>query len=133
MIGFFGKLVFEVSDKKIKTFSNFKRDTAGRWNKHDTIGKLPASEFIGPDLDTISFDIKLSAAFGVKPYEEMEKWYLCARNGNAEMLVIGKKRQASGRWVVKQVSQAWDVVLNNGAVYSLNMTVSLEEYTERIK
>lgn len=132
MLGFFGPSIFEVSDKKILTFSNFQRETAGRWDKHDVIGKSPVSEFKGPDLDTISFDIKLSAALGVKPYDEMAKWVLYARRGDAEILVIGKRRLGADKWVVKQVSQAWDTVLRNGAVYSLNLSISLEEYVERI-
>lgn len=132
MLGFFGPSVFEVSEKKVLTFSNLQRETTGRWEKHNVIGKSPVSEFAGPDLDTISFDIKLSAALGVKPYEEMAKWALYARRGHAETLVIGKKRLGSDKWVVKQVSQAWGTVLKNGAVYSINLSISLEEYVERI-
>jgi len=128
MLGFFGPLVFEVSDKKILTFKNFNRKTAGRWAKHNVIAQLPVNEFLGSDLDTISLDIKLSAAHGIDPYAEMEKWYVYARLGKVAPLVIGKKRQASGKWVIKDISQAWNIVWKNGFVYSLDMTVSLEEY-----
>lgn len=132
MIGYFGKVVFKASHKKVLTFSDLKHDTAGRWEKHNVIGKKPTSEFIGPDLDTISFTIHLNGANGVKPRTEMEKWIKMANNGVAEILVIGHKPLGKDKWIVKSVSNVWDVVFNKGELYSGKIDVTLEEYIEVI-
>lgn len=132
MIGFFGDIIFETSDKRILTFQGFQRDSSARWNTHDVIGKKPTSEFIGPGLDTISFSIQLNANNGVKPRLEVEKWLEKERTGVAEILVIGNKGLGVDRWIVKSVSQMWNVVLNKGEVFSCSFDIELEEYVEEL-
>lgn len=132
MIGFFGDIIFETSDKRILTFQDLKRDTSSRWSNHDVIGKKPTSEFIGPGLDTISFTINLNASLGVKPRHEMERWLEKARSGTAETLVVGNKGLGVDKWTVKSVSQAWGVVLHEGEVYSGKVDIQLEEYVEEL-
>lgn len=132
MIGFFGDIVFETSDQKILTFSDFSRDSAARWNTHDVIGRKPTSEYVGPGLDSISFTVNLSGNHGVKPREEMEKWLMKENTGVAEILVIGNKVIGNDRWVVKSVSQAWNVVLNKGELFSGSIDIELEEYVEEL-
>lgn len=130
MIGLFGDIVFETSDKRILTFTDFKRDTASRWAKHDVIGQKPTTEFIGPDLDEITFTVKLVASLGVNPRKEAEKWLKYAREGSAETLVIGNKAMGVYKWTVQSASQMWNVVLNKGEVYSANVDISLQEYVK---
>lgn len=130
MIGSFGKIVFETSDKRILTFSDFKRDTAARWSKHEVIGKQPVSEYLGPDLDTITFKIDLNGLLGVKPREEAENWLRMARSGQVETLVIGTRRLGLYKWKVTNVSQLWPTILNNGEVLRATIDVTLEEYAK---
>lgn len=132
MLGFFGDIIFETSDQRILTFSNFQRSATAEYAKHRAIGKKPASEFIGPDLDTISFTVNLNGNFGVKPKEEMDRWLEKCRNGNAEVLVIGDTPLGMDKWVVKSVSQIWNVVFKNGELFSGNIEVELEEYLEEL-
>lgn len=131
MIGYFGKqIIFETSDKRIMSFTGLSVDIASRYEKHDVIMKKPKTEFIGPDLDLLSFTINLNGSFGVKPRAEMEKWAVLARDGIAETFVIGGKPLGSDKWVVKSVSQAWDTVFNQGELFSGKIDVTLEEYIE---
>ncbi|WP_297429326.1 phage tail protein [Clostridium sp.] len=132
MIGYFGKVVFKASRKKVLTFSDLKHSTSGRIEKHNVIGKKPVSEFIGPDVDTITFTINLNGSNGVKPRTEMEKWTKMANDGVAEILVIGHKALGKDKWIVKSVSEAWDVIFNKGELYSGKIDVTLEEYIEVI-
>lgn len=129
MIGYFGKhIVFETSDERILTFAGLKKDTSGRYAQHDVIMKKPKTEFLGPDLDTISFTVSLNGSFGVKPREEMEKWAELASNGTAEYFVIGGKPLGVDKWIVKSTSEAWDTIFNWGELYSGKIDVTLEEY-----
>ncbi|GEN83635.1 hypothetical protein SLU01_19470 [Sporosarcina luteola] len=132
MIGYFGKVKFVTNDKRILTFQDFKRDSTVRSEKHAIIGKKPAKEFLGAELDTISFTIQLSAAHGVKPREEAEKWLRMSRAGLAFPLVIGTRALGMDKWTVESVSQAWDVVFNRGELYSCKVDITLEEYIEEL-
>lgn len=132
MIGYFGNIVFEASRKKVLTFTGLKHDSAGRWEKHNVIGKKPASEFTGPDLDTISLTINLNGSNGVKPRSEMETWLNLVNTGVADILVIGTRALGTDKWIVKSVSEAWDVIFNKGELYSGKIDVTLEEYIEVI-
>lgn len=132
MIGYFGDIVFETSDQRILTFSGFKHDSSGRWEKHNVIGQKPVQEFIGPDTDNVTFTINLSGNNGVKPRDEMEKWLQLVENGIADILVIGSKPIGQDKWIVKSVSEAWNTIFNRGELYSAKIDVSLEEYIEVI-
>jgi len=128
MIGYFGKdIIFETSDERILTFTDFNRDTASRFAMHEVIGKKPTTEFVGPGLDTITFTVHLNGNNGVNPREEMNKWLEYARSGQAEILVVGVALGVD-KWVVKSVSQAWGVVFNRGEIFSGKVDVTLEEY-----
>lgn len=133
MVGYFGNIKFETSDKKILTFSELKHDSAGRWEKHSVIGQKPISEFIGPDLDTITFTINLNGNNGIKPRDEMNKWISMVNSGIADILVIGNKALRKDKWAVKSVSEAWNTVFNRGELYSGSINVTLEEYIEVIQ
>jgi phage protein U len=130
MIGFFGDIIFETNDKRILTFQGFNRSSGGRWGKHDIIGRKPASEFIGPNLDKITFTVLLNGNHGVKPLYEMERWLYKERDGVAHELVIGNRAKGVDKWVVKSVSQMWEVILNKGQVLSGKVDIELEEYVE---
>lgn len=132
MIGYYGDIVFETSDSRILNFSDFQRSVASRWAKHESIGKKPTAEFLGPDLDTISFTVHLNGNYGVHPRDEMNRWLIKARAGTAETLVIGNKALGVDKWTVKSVSQLWGVIMNKGEVLTGNVDVELEEYVEEI-
>lgn len=132
MIGYYGDIVFEISDSRILTFSDFQRSSTSRWAKHEVIGKKPTSEFLGPDLDTISFTVTLNGQYGVRPREEMDRWLIKVRNGKAETLVIGNKALGVDKWVVKSVSQMWEVIFSKGEVLKGKIDIELEEYVERL-
>ena len=59
-IGYMGSVVFIVSSHYMLTPTNLTQDTKGRWQDHDVIYKKPSSEFLGPGLRNLSFDIILS-------------------------------------------------------------------------
>lgn len=130
MIGYYGPIKFEASDKRILTFEDFQRESSVRSETHAIIGGKPIKEFLGPELDTITFTIKLSAANGVSPRIEAEKWLRMSRAGEAHILVIGTRALGMDKWTVEDVSQAWDVVFNRGELYSCKVDITLEEYIE---
>ena len=132
MIGYFGKIIFETSDKRILTFTDFKYSAQNRTEKHSVIGSKPITEFIGPELDSVSFTVNLNGSWGVKPRYEIERWLDLVNNGTADMLVIGSKALGRDKWIVTQVGSAWNTIFKGGELYSASIDITLEEYIEVI-
>lgn len=130
MIGFFGNVKFVSNDKRILTFSEMKYESKVRNEKHNVIGRKPIKEYIGPELDVITFTIHLSAANGVKPRTELEVWHRMKHRQEAKLLVIGGKLLGTDKWTVESVSSSWDTIWNKGELYSCKVDITLEEYIE---
>lgn len=128
MIGTFGPIVFIASDDVIKTFNSFNRTEQGRWAKHDVIGRKPVSEFLGPDLGTISFRMRFDVSYGMNPRKEMDNLVTMVRDGKAYPLIIGGKGLGVSKWSLQSVSQDWKYFDNRGNLLIGEVTVSLEEY-----
>lgn len=128
-IGNFGThIIFQVSDKQMLTFSNFKRTVSGKWTTHNSIKKKPFSEFTGPDLDKVTLRIQLSATHGIKPRETLEAIEKCVRKGYVEKLVVGGKKVGKNKFKITTMSETWDAVLDGGELYSATLDLTFEEY-----
>ncbi|MCL6479550.1 MAG: phage tail protein [Peptococcaceae bacterium] len=128
VIGSFGDIVFEVSSEKIRTIDDFSRSASGRWAKHEIMGQKPKSEFLGPDLDVISFKMRFDVQFGVNPKAEMDKLLIMCRNGQAETLIVGGNALGVDKWVIKSVTQNWLRFDGSGRCIVGGADVTLEEY-----
>lgn len=128
-IGHIGrKVVFETSDKKILNFGKMQRTVKGRWTSHPRVGKKPQKQFLGPDSDQITFTITLNAEHGVKPRKTIEKIEKLIRTGKPQIVVIGKKKVGSNKYVITEVSENWETILNKGEVVKIICDITLEEY-----
>lgn len=128
MIGYFGDIIFETSDRRILNFVDFSIETSARFETHNLIGVKPKTEYVGPGLLSVSFTIIINGNHGVKPREEMERWLELAESGEPQILVLAGKPIGENRWVVRSVSQAWDVIFAGGELFSGKIDVTLEEY-----
>lgn len=128
MIGQFGDIVFQTSDNKILTFKDFQRQSSAKIEKHQMIGQKAKSEFLGTELETISFIVDLNAGLGVSPYIEIEKFRYKLNNGVAEPLIIGGNRLGQDLWIISNLSDSWNTVFNDGFLYSASLNITLEEY-----
>ena len=128
-IGHIGKtVVFETSDKKILNFNKMQRTVKGRWAAHSRVGKKPKKQFLGPDSDQLTFTITLNAEHGVKPRKTIGKIEKLIRTGKPQTVVIGKKKVGSHKYVITEISESWDTILNRGEVVKITCDITLEEY-----
>lgn len=127
-IGSYGDIIFEVSAEKMRTISDLSRSASARWANHEIIGQKPKSEFLGPNLDTISFKMRFDIAFGVNPKAEMDKLLIMCRTGQAETLIIGGDVLGVDKWVIKSVTQNWLYFDGFGRCIVGGADVALEEY-----
>lgn len=128
MIGSFGPLIFIASADKIRTFSGFRRDTNTRWATHDIHLRHPVPEYLGPGLDTISFEMRFDVRYGMNPRTELTRLLVMCRDGKPETLVIGGLPMGVNKWVIESVSQTWERLDNKGLVLVGGAQVSLREY-----
>lgn len=79
-------------------------------------------------MRTVSFNITLNAMRGVKPRETLEKLESLVENGTVSTLVIGTKAVGENKWIIKEISETWDVIMNKGELVKASLSISLEEY-----
>lgn len=128
-IGNLGKLItFEVSSKKALTFRDMTQTVSGRWTTHDRIKKKPKMEFLGPGQRQASLTIYLSAMHGVRPRKTMKKIEKAIEKGTPFTLVIGGEKVGSYQWVITDMSEAWNTIIQDGKLVSANLSLSLAEY-----
>lgn len=128
-IGNIGKtIIFEVSDEKILRFDSLTRTVKGRWASHPRVGKKPKKQFLGPDSETIMMSITLNAEHGVKPRKTMRKIQRAIRRGRPKRVVIGKKALGKNKFVITEISETYDRVLNRGEIVKASCDIILEEY-----
>lgn len=131
-IGSLGEIVFEVTDKRVFTFADLKRDTKMRYAAHEVIGQKPVAEFIGPDLEQITFKIYLSAALGINPEREMKKIRDKRDAGEALSLILGEKVIGDNKWVIESIGESYLAVDQMGNIWVHSAEITLKEYVEQV-
>lgn len=125
-IGNWGSYIrFQTDDDRVFQFTNLKRKASARTAKHNIIGGKPKLEYLGQDLQSITFRIELNALLGVRPRKEEEK--MLKRIGLIAPLVIGGKKICS-KAMLTGMSDAYDIVLARGEVLSMAIDVTMTEY-----
>ena len=130
-IGSFGELVFMVSANTVKTFDDMSWDFSAKYTTHDRHIKEDLLEYMGPEIEEISFSMVFSVFFGVDPMAEINKLRGMVKTGRAERLVIGGKVYGSYKWVPQKGSvdlQRFDGKRN---LWAAKVKVTLKEYPKR--
>lgn len=127
-VGYFGDVVFSISDKKILSFHDFKLSASGNWGEHKRNGQKSEWEFLGPDAESVSFVIELDANYGVNPRSEIEKLLRYVESGIINPLVIGGKKVGT-KWRATKLSSTWGHIVSDGKLVKASATLTLAEYS----
>ena len=119
-------VVFCTSSKKIMTFNKMNHSVKGRWASRPRFKKKPRRQFLGPDTETITFTVELNAMHGVKPRKTAQNIEKLVRTGKPQNVVIGGKK--IGTYVITEMSESWERVLNKGEAAKITCDLTLEEY-----
>lgn len=103
VVGLFGRVPFVCSNDAVLTFKDLSVKRTARWAKHDVIGKKPVVEYIGPDLATVNFSIRLSASLGVQPLVALRELKNMLDKHRSERLIFGP--DPLGRFVLESVEE----------------------------
>lgn len=127
-IASFANKVFQVDSNKIYTFDNFQYSSTLQVEKQDAAGKKPSTYNKGPDLDTISLTIKLSADMGVNPRNEWGSWKTLLNKGVAYPFILGGVPLNNCKWLLIDVTPSNFILDNQGKILSLELSLQFQEY-----
>lgn len=130
-IGKFGKVSFVVSSDKVNTFDDMKWDTSAAYATHDRHLQTDLLEFMGPELEQITFKMKFSVFLGVNPIKAVNDLRRMVREGTVERLVIGGRVYGDYKWAIVKLSSAMKTFDNKGNCWAAEVTVTLKEYGRR--
>ncbi len=130
-IGTFGGIVFSVSERTIKTFDEMNWEFSAKYAVHDRHIRADILEYVGPELETLTFSMVLSAFLGVNPSTEIETLRRMVHLGNAEWLIIGGKLYGNYKWVIEKVSVDLQHFDKTGKLLAAKVNLTLKEYPKR--
>ena len=130
-IGSLGEVTFNVSADQVRTFDELQRSNSARVAFHERQGGKPLAEFLGPDAEQITFNVRLSAFEGVAPLDEVKKLRKMRDTGTAALFILDGSPQGDGYWLITSLSEEYRHVDNSGCPSVIQCAVTLREYIER--
>lgn len=128
VIGCLGDIIFQVSEKTVRTLDNMAWSGSARYAVHERHLSNALTEFTGLDPDKITFDITLCSELGVDPITEVVKIWDVERSGKAVPLTIGTKAYGKYRWNITKHEMKAQAYYRNGDIHTATVSVSLQEY-----
>ena len=130
-IGCLGDIAFQVSADTVRTISAMTWSGSANYSTHSRHLTDALVEFTGLAPDAISFDVILSAYWGVSPMADIVKIWDYERSARALPLVLGSKAYGKYRWVINSHKIKMQTFDGHGNLTSATVSLSLTEYTER--
>ncbi|MDO4301789.1 MAG: phage tail protein [Clostridia bacterium] len=132
VVGSLGEnIIFEVSPEVVKTLDNIKWSSSAEYSTINRYIKDDLIEFAGNKPEKITFTVRLSAALGINPLDEMVKFLEAKRKGLAMRFVIGWKAYGKYKWVIESLENEMKYYDPNGNLLYCDVSVTLLEYAER--
>ena len=129
-IGYMGDIVFAVSVNHMITPTNYERESDARWAEHNLLLRKPVSQFGGPGLEKLSFDIILDADHGISPASQLKKLRRMRDTGAVFPLVIGGRPVTQNYWRLDSVKEGNCYWTPSGQLQQCIAKLQLTEYEE---
>ncbi len=130
MIGSLGKVVFEVSAERVKTFRDLQIQRSAKFSEHSIHGHKALLEFTGLAPASISLTIRLDAGLGVNPKEELNALHDMLTQHQAVPFILDGEPQGDGLWVLESLDEKHEIIDNYGASIAVEASLKLKEYIE---
>lgn len=128
-IGTLGGISFHVSAwNDVYTFDELSRSAKTRTASHEVIGQKPLTEYLGPDLQTLTLKIKLHASRGVKPRNEIDRLIEYCEGGKVLTFTVGGQKVGKNKWLIESVGEAVKYYDMKGSILAADVDLSLKEY-----
>lgn len=127
-IAIFASKTFQVSSRKVYTFTDLSLASSLQTEKQDVAGKKPSTYSKGPDLDTLSFSITLDASQKVDIRREYESWVAIKDAEKAYPFILGGRPVGKNKWQLKSVSLSNTRIDAAGNILSGTLQLQFDEY-----
>lgn len=128
-IGTFGDFVFEVSPRKVFSFSELSRTAGGRWAVHEPISDHVKPQYTGISQAEMSYQLILNERLGIDPAAEIERLIKIVEEGKHAPFVVGSKPIGSGDWYIESIDISYSYINHLGRVTHAIVGVTLKEYS----
>lgn len=132
MLGSLGDIIFTVSTVKTLTFKDLTHSKSTKFHNHEIIGNKPITEFLNCDLDKITFSVELNKQLSVNIEETINLLDSYMNEGKPLDFAIGNKPFGADKWVIENMSTAYNIIFRNGFIHSVTVDLSLSEYISDI-
>ena len=129
-IGYMGEIVFVVSADYMITPTNYGRESSARWAEHNLLLRKPVSQFGGPGLEKLSFDIILDSDHGIGPEQQLKKLRKMRDTGAVFPLVIGGRPVTQNYWRLDSLKEGNCYWTPTGQLQQCIVSLQLTEYEE---
>ena len=119
-----GDVTFSVSDKVVETFKSLKYTESASYSQHKPHGAMAVPEFTGFDAPQITFNITLSAFFGINPRKEYDKLREMMMSKKGYALAIGTELFGD-LWLITNLSRALEYMYKDGTPTQYSVSVTL--------
>lgn len=127
-IASFAYKVFQVTGNHIYTIDDLQYNSSLQTEKQDAEGTKPSTYNKGPDLDSMSFKIKLDVSFDCHPRIEWEDWKSLLNDGVAYPFILGGKPLGYYNWLLIGVTPSNFNIDNQGNILSMDLELKFDEY-----
>lgn len=127
-IAVFANKSFEVNANKLYSFDGFQYTSSLQTEKQDSSNGKPKTYIKGPDLDNLSFSIKLDVEFGVNPRKEWQDWRTIMLSEKNYPFILGGRPLSSYNFLLLGVTPSNVVVDNKGNILSMDLELKFDEY-----
>ena len=129
-VGALGNVVFEVSDRVVKTFQKYERGGSARLQTHARQGREALVEYTGADPENVAMTFFLSRRLGVDPQFDMNRVANSCRDGNLLTLMIGTMK-IGDQWLIKNYKFTGERYDGHGDLTDVTVNVQLVGYGRR--
>lgn len=130
MIGSLGEVVFEVSSESIRTFRDLSMQRGAKYATHEVHGGKTLLEFTGFAPISAALTVRLDAALGLNPAEELEALRELLSRHEAVPFILDGTPQGDHLWVLESLDEKHEVLNSTGALIVAEVSLTLKEYVE---
>lgn len=130
-VGSYGGIPFSVSRDKIQTIRDLTRQGSASIQTHKRHLDTDLPEFVGTDLEGMTFNIRLSKYLGSDPKRELERFVTYMRNGTPNYFTIGTERMGRYKWLVQKYKVTYEHYDASGNPVTIDVALTLTEYPKR--
>lgn len=124
-LGLLGAIPFVCSTSVVMTFKDLQVERSDRWATHEVIGGKPKLEYIGPQLNQVSFSMQLNSALGVTPLAALVALRELMELHEPQRLLIGPDYM--GKFIIESISESRKYHNGLGICVSAEVTLNLRE------